>query len=119
MKYPSRTVGLFQAAGIALYIGAFAFTVSSIETIFGNHPLPHPAFGIAIFLMAFVISATLCSSMMFAYPATLFFGGKKEEAVKAILWSLGWLALFFAVTASSVLLIGIISPAEPATLSPR
>ena len=96
MKFLSRTIGLFQAAGITLYVSVFAIAFQLFEQWFQTQGIqPQPPLGIVLFLLAFIISALICASIVFAYPISLFFGNKKDEAVKIILWSLAWLIIFF------------------------
>ena len=96
MKLPSRTIGLFQAAGLVFYVSSFALTVNQVQQWLASKGIqPQPVVGITFFLLAFIISAIICASIVFAYPAFLFFENKKNEAVKIILWSLTWLIFFF------------------------
>ena len=96
MKLTLRRIGLLQAAGLTLYVCFFAVAVWQFEMwLAPQHIQPQPVLGITIFLLAFIISAITCSSLVLAYPAVLFFGNKKEVAVKIILWTLFWLIIFF------------------------
>ncbi len=98
MKYSSRAIGLFQAAGLTLYVSLFAscaYFIGQWAEVQGIKPAPVVA--MIIFLLAFVISAAISGSIMFGYPAFLFFGNKKDEAIKIILWSLVWLVAIFII----------------------
>jgi Na+-driven multidrug efflux pump len=98
MKYPSQTAGLFQAAGLTVYVAVFAFMARCFVAWSAAYNFePEPPLGIVIFLLAFIISATICASIMFGYPASLFFANKKKEAVHVVLWSIGWLSLFLSI----------------------
>ena len=100
MKYPARTIGLFQAAGITLYVIIFAIAGNSFREWITTHNIqPHPVLGITMFLLAFIISAIVCGSLFLGYPALLFFEQKKDVAVKIIISSLGWLLFFFVIFA--------------------
>ena len=96
MKYTPLTVGFLQAAGLACYVSLFALIVEWARV---QDMHPEPPLGIILFLLAFVISASVCASLMFAYPASLFFANKRGEALRTIFWSLVWLVLFFAAFA--------------------
>ena len=97
MKSTPRTIGFLQAAGLALYVSFFAFSVQFIDQWAKAHGAENagPTVGITLVLLAFIISASICSSLMFAYPISLFFSHKKTEAIKTLAWSLGWLVIFF------------------------
>jgi hypothetical protein len=43
------------------------------------------------FLLLFVSSALITSSLVLGRPIYLYFDGKKEEAVKFLLYTIGWL----------------------------
>ncbi len=57
---------------------------------------------IVLFLLAFVISALICGSLILGYPLLLFSSGQHNEAMKIVLWSLLWLV----VLALCIALIG-------------
>jgi len=95
MKYPPKTIGLFQAAGLTVYVSFFAIIAFSFQQWFVVHDTePGPMLAITLFLLAFLISALICGSIVFTYPIILFLGEKKTEAVKTVFWSLGWLFIF-------------------------
>ena len=105
MKFPPRTTGLLQAAGLTLYVSLFAMAAREFQQwVAAQAVKPEPILGIILFLLAFIISAIICSAIIFAYPLFLFFGNKKDDAVKIILWSVCGLILFFV----SFLIIGSI-----------
>lgn len=96
MKNSPKIIGLFQAAALALYVNMFAVAVQNLGGWFDARNVhPDPALSIVIFLFAFIISALVSASCVFAYPLFLFSGGKKKEAVKVIGWNLFWIILFF------------------------
>ncbi|MGC9968508.1 MAG: hypothetical protein ABSC29_02135 [Minisyncoccia bacterium] len=100
MKASPRTVGFIQAAGLTLYVSAFATLVQQVQNWSLLHNVqPGPIISIVLFLLAFVISALICSSLILGYPLVLFSSGKRHEAMKTVLWSLLWLVAI-------VLLIG-------------
>jgi hypothetical protein len=105
MKTP-RAVGFLQAVGIALYVSGFASIIAFVEqSAFFKDFDPSFPLGPIMFLLAFIISATTCSLLMFGYPFYLFMHEKKKEALHIVLWSVGWLALIFLVVLVSTLLL--------------
>lgn len=64
-----KQIAFLQALGIACYIAIFATTVYALQTWSVARDMePHPALGIALFLLTFIFSALICGSVMFAYP---------------------------------------------------
>jgi len=62
---------------------------------------------IAVFLLLLVISVSVMGTVIFARPAMWYLDGKKQEAVRLVLWTVGFLLvaaaiLFFALAAGSV-----------------
>ena len=105
MKYSPRTLGLFQAGGLILYVGLFASAVFCLEHFFSVHErgMP-PIVGMIIFLTAFITSALSCGSIALLRPIVLLFDNQKLEAVKTIIWTIVWLIFFLAILLSIVLL---------------
>lgn len=100
MKHSPRTIGFIQAAGLALYVSVFATAVQQLQ----NWPALRdaelsPVVGISLFLLTFIISALICSSVALGYPLFLFFSGARNEAMKTVLWTLVWLVVIAAVIA--------------------
>jgi len=98
MRHSPRTIGFFQAVGVVSYISLFAAAVQMAADLqpsfFGQ---PGPAAGIIIFLLLFVVSAAVCGAMFLGYPVILLYEGKKEEAVKTVLWGIFWLVVLAIV----------------------
>ncbi|MBU1348554.1 hypothetical protein KJ781_00605 [Patescibacteria group bacterium] len=93
---PSAPIaGLFQAVVLGLYV----FGVVTLMNAIGSHDVPSNATlqGMTILLL-FVLSATICASVMLGYPALLLRDGKIKQALTVIGWSIVWLAIIFAVT---------------------
>ncbi|EQB63152.1 MAG: hypothetical protein RBG1_1C00001G0731 [candidate division Zixibacteria bacterium RBG-1] len=97
MKFYPKSIAFFQALGLALYVGLFAFLAIHIVPWFENNPATHPALGIILFLLAFVISAVISGSIILGYPIFLFFEGKRKDALKIVLWSVVWLLLLLGI----------------------
>ncbi|OHA47095.1 MAG: hypothetical protein A3A80_01590 [Candidatus Terrybacteria bacterium RIFCSPLOWO2_01_FULL_44_24] len=100
-KLSVKTIGFLQATCLVVYVSVVALAMHylSQNTIFISQIL-----SIIIFLLVFVISALISSSIILGYPLIMFFNGKKEEAVRIVLWSIVWLVIFAAV----FILIGLI-----------
>lgn len=90
-------MAFFQALGLAIYVGLFAFLALHIVPGFENNQATHPALGVILFLLAFVISAVISGSIILGYPIFLFFEGRRKDALKIVLWSVVWLLLFLGI----------------------
>jgi hypothetical protein len=95
-------VGFLQALGLTLYVTIFALIIQAFSGTTFN---PSPFFSILIFLLTFIISATICGSITLIYPFVLFFSNKKKEALHVIMWNVGWLLLFFLIFLGVVLVL--------------
>ena len=96
MKHPNRTIGLFQASGIVLYVCLFATVTQTVSGWSAARDIQlQPILSISIFLLTFIVSAITCGSIFLAYPIKLFFSGQKDKAYKVVLWSVTWLLMFF------------------------
>ncbi len=88
--------GLLQALALTLYVSVFAVIIQWI----GMQGLKiHPVLSIIFFLLAFIISALICGSIVFVYPVSLFFENKKSESIKVVMWTAVWLILLLAIFA--------------------
>jgi hypothetical protein len=94
MKHSPIKIGFLQAAGIVLYVSLFALAISMLDMWFPSGIKINPFISIALFLLTFVVSATICSGLMFGYPIFLFTKGNKKEAFHVFGWALGWLVFF-------------------------
>ena len=99
MKTRPAFAGFIQASGLTIYVGLFAVAVERMQAwLQVNQPIfSSPVLGIMLFLMLFVISALISGSLILGYPAVLFFGGKKAEALLVLLWSVVWLAVYLII----------------------
>jgi|SRR3989344_1984009 len=97
-NYSAKKVGFLQALGIAVYVSIFATSAYSIGKWADatGFELPDVA-QIAVMLTVFIVSATICASLMFAYPITRFIKGERKEAYQTVAWTVGWLVVFLAV----------------------
>ncbi|MFA6354790.1 MAG: hypothetical protein WCX12_03865 [Candidatus Paceibacterota bacterium] len=98
MKLPPFKVGFLQAAGLTIYVGLFATILTqSADWIKTLGIEPSPVISITTFLLAFIISALICSSIAFGYSALLFLRGQKQPIPKIILWTAIWLIVFLLI----------------------
>ena len=105
MRKTPAFIGFLQASGIALYVSLFARGVILTGSWFEGRQLPdNPVIGITVFLLVFIISATTCASLMFGYPARLFFSDRRREAVKTVGWTLLFLVCFFLCIGLAIIL---------------
>lgn len=94
-KLSLPTIGFLQATGIVAYILAVGWFMTNFEN-FDNGPMS--LFGPLLGLTLFVTSALITASMALGYPIILFWEEKKvKEALKLVLFTAGWLALYFFV----------------------
>lgn len=87
-----RGLGFIQALGVTLYCSLVGLLMWKGNTIFGN--APNYAGPVAVLLL-FSVSALICALIVFYQPYRLFFEGKKKEAADLVLFTTGWLFLFF------------------------
>lgn len=91
-EVPVRLVGLLQALEVTLYCGLIGLLFWKGNEIFGKMDrLVAPV----MFLVLFIVSALICTLMVFYYPYLLFFEkGMKKQAMEVVVWTTGWLAVF-------------------------
>jgi hypothetical protein len=86
----------------ALYITVLALFMFGAQKIFGtiedNFRMP------LAMLLLFVLSASVVSSLILGKPILLYLDGKKSEAIKMFMYSVGWLFVFAVLAFASILL---------------
>jgi hypothetical protein len=93
MKRPNLfVVSLASMVGLVAYVFAVSWIMSNGERIFGSLP---NVFGPTAFLLLFILSATITSSLFLGYPLYLYLDGKKKEALRLFAYNL---ATLFALT---------------------
>ncbi len=98
MKNSPKLIGLFQAIGVAAYIGLFAIIAQFIQTS-GIHLINNQALSIILPLLIFVISALICGSIVLLHPIRLFFADQRKEAFETVFWCIIWLILLLIIFA--------------------
>lgn len=87
-----------EAAGVTAYVVVFALTVQNLQAwLLAHNAFPSPVLSIVLFLLAFVVSALICGSLVFLYPVRLFSAGQKKQALQVFLGSAVWLLVFLAL----------------------
>jgi len=83
-----------HSLGVLIYVVIVALIMNNGEKIFGKMDT---FWGPISFLMLFVFSALITSSLILGRPIYLYFDGKKEEAVKLFFCTIGWLFIITLV----------------------
>jgi len=81
-----------QALGVTFYCAFVGVFFWKGNEIFGRVP---NYLGPVAFLVLFIVSGLTCGLIVFYKPYNLFFEGKKKEALNLVLYTTGWLLLFF------------------------
>jgi hypothetical protein len=98
----TKKIGFLQALGVTAYCSAIGMFFWGAEKIF---PKVDSYFAPVLFLLLFSVSALICGLIVFKKPYELFFAGKKNEAIKVIVYTSAWLLFFLAITFSLVILV--------------
>lgn len=87
MKNSPRTIGGIQALALTGYVGLFATGLQTIipwlESHIGN--TTNKAIPMILFLLTFMTSALICSSIALLHPIRLYTAGNKAEALSVVL----------------------------------
>lgn len=90
-----------NSAAVAIYVALVAWVMHSGEKFSGEPPA---IFGFAAFLLLFVLSAAIVSTLVFGWPIYLFFINEKKEAIIRLAMNLGWLLIITALVFTIILL---------------
>jgi hypothetical protein len=82
---------LWSALGVTAYITVVAVIISNGERIFGR--VQPGVFGPIAFLLSFIFSALVTSSLVFLRPIRLYLDGQKTEGVKLLFYTAIWLGV--------------------------
>jgi len=94
-KLPLWLESLCYALGVLIYISVVAWIMQNGEQLFGRI---NNILGPILFLLLFVISALITSSLALGRPAYLYFNGQNRAGTKMFFYNTGWLIiLLFAV----------------------
>ena len=89
--------GFVHALGVALYVFIVANVMLNGGKWVGNDSQLGPFAPFAI-LMLFVLSAAIVGMLVFGKPALWYLDGKKKEAVRLALYTVGWLCVIVLLT---------------------
>lgn len=73
-----------DAVGVFVYVLIVALILTNAQNIFGQMA---NFWGPVAFLLLFVFSAAVCGTLVFGWPAYLWFDGAKKDAVKTLLYT--------------------------------
>ena len=85
---------LINALGVLVYVSLVAILMFYGQALFGKMA---GFFGVMAFLLLFVISASVVGALVLGKPVMLYLDNKKEEAVKLLIHTIGWLVIFMIV----------------------
>jgi hypothetical protein len=91
---PPKKLGLLQALGVTIYCSLVGILFWKGNEIFGK---VNNYIGPVMILVLFIVSAMICSLVVFYQPYKLFFEDKKKAAIDTVLSTTGWLFLFLFV----------------------
>lgn len=97
-----RVIGVLQAIALVAYVCLFALVAQTAQSLVAGLQLAIPVF-FMLFLLAFVTSALICVTIMFAIPVWMFTKDRRKDAVHTFLWSVASLM----VIALTVLLLAV------------
>lgn len=92
---------LIHSFGVLAYIALVVTFMQNAEKIFGQEDKP---IGAIVFLLLFVMSATIVGGLVLAKPVMLYIDGDKKSAVKMFIYTVGWLFLWFLIVIFGVLM---------------
>lgn len=79
MKFSPKISGIIQAAGVTLYVSIFVLLIQNTQQwLAEHHAQQHPILTIILFLLAFIISALVCGSIIFTKPVLLYLRQQKK-----------------------------------------
>lgn len=90
MKQKVLFHSLLHAILAFLYVSGVAWIMQNGERLFGEF---NSFFGPVLFLLLFVLSATIMGTLVLGRPILLYLDGSKSEALKFFGFTVGWLFL--------------------------
>ena len=93
---------LINSLGVFVYTSAIAWFLFNNEKFFGNK---EDNFLMPVFMMLLlVLSATITGLLVLGRPIYLFLNNSKPEAIKLLLYTIGWLAIFVVIVLAAQLM---------------
>jgi hypothetical protein len=99
-KLPSHS--FLHAFGVLIYTALIVLILNNAPKIFGQ---TMNYLGALALLLLFVLSATIVGALILARPVMLYLSDAKKEAVKMLVYTIGWLLLFTSIAFIILLLI--------------
>lgn len=87
-------ISLFNALGVLVYVCLVALLMFNAGGWVGRVNGP---WGVAAFLLLFVVSALVTGLLVLGRPAMMYFNNAKAEAVKLLMYTVGWLVILAAL----------------------
>ena len=88
-------LGLLHAVMVALYVILISWVMTNGEQWFGKMD---SFIGPALMLMLLVLSAAITAFLVFGRPVLMYLDQKKQEAVKLLGFTIGWMAVIVVLT---------------------
>lgn len=92
-KMHPSSIGFLQALGVALYCLVVSGLLNSFQS---GQTLPQ-FWGLAIFLLLFVVSATITGLLVLGYPGYLIFKHKIKRALSVFAYTLAFAVLIILI----------------------
>jgi len=87
--------GLLHAVAVTLYVVLISWVMTNGESWFGEmDSFVAPA----LMLMLLVLSAAITAFLVFGRPVLLYLDQKKQEAVKLLGFTIGWMAIIVVLS---------------------
>lgn len=97
MKNNPVVRALAHAVLTFLYVSLVALFMSNVERVFDNVP---DVFAGMTMLTLFVVSAAVTGSLVVGRPILLYIEGKRSEAVRFFMYTIGWLVALLVILVS-------------------
>lgn len=85
-------LSLLHAVAVIAYIILVVFIMNSMDTLFSGKS--DTFWTPVLVLMLFVVSAVVTGSLVLGRPIYLYLDNQKKEAVKFLIFTIGWLFIF-------------------------
>ncbi|MBN1778875.1 MAG: hypothetical protein JW816_01485 [Candidatus Buchananbacteria bacterium] len=93
-QMPLALQSLLFSLGVLVYTFLVALIMSNGDKVFGK---ANDWIGPVAFLLLFVLSATTVGALVLGRPVYLYFDGEKKQAVKFLIFNIGWLLVITVI----------------------